>query len=59
MSASFFDTVRPQYSIITSDEENLEEPSVVSALSQYGKVFLTRYGSVKVVSDGKSLIVEQ
>jgi len=59
LSASFFEAVMPAYSIITSDEEDLEEASVVNALKQYGKVYLTHYGSVKVFSDGTSLTVEQ
>ena len=59
LSASFFDAVRPSLSIITSDEEELEEESVVNALKQYGKVYLTRYGAVTVISDGHSLTAAQ
>ena len=59
LSASFFDAVRPSVSIITSDEEELEEDSVVYALKQYGQVWLTRLGTVTVTSDGRSLTAVQ
>jgi len=59
LSASFFAAVRPQYSIITSDEDEPEEAAVVRALEQYGTVYLTREGAVTFVSDGKTLAVSQ
>ena len=59
LSASFFAAIRPQYSIITSDEEEPEEAGVVHALQQYGTVYLTREGSVTIVSDGSSIAVSQ
>lgn len=59
LSAAFFDAVKPQYSVITSDEDDLEEASVVNALKQYGAVYLTRYGAVRCVTDGKTITVEQ
>jgi len=59
LSASFFDAVRPSVSIITSDEEELEEDGVVYALKQYGQIWLTRLGAVTVTSDGRSLTAVQ
>ncbi len=59
LSASFFAAVRPRYSLITSDEEELEDAGVVHALEQYGKVYLTRQGAVTIVSDGRELSVSQ
>ncbi len=58
-SAAFFAAVKPAYAIITSDEDDLEDDSVVYGLRRYGQVYLTRYGAVRVVSDGQSLLVEQ
>lgn len=59
LSASFFAAVKPRYSIITSDEENLEEESVVNALKQYGQVYLTRLGAISCISDGKTITIRQ
>ena len=59
LSSSFFAAVRPQYSIITSDEEDLEELGVVNALQKYGTVYLTRYGEVRCVTDGKTISMYQ
>lgn len=59
LSAAFFEAVSPQYSIITSDEEELEETSVVNNLKQYGRVYLTRLGDVTCVSDGKTISISQ
>lgn len=59
LSAAFFDAVQPRYSIITSDEEDLEEESVVNALKAYGQVCLTRLGAVTCVTDGKNITVSQ
>lgn len=59
LSASFFAAVRPEISIITSDEEELEEDMVVDALRQYGSVYLTRMGTVVCTTDGKTISVFQ
>lgn len=59
LSASFFAAVAPQYSIITSDEEEMEDAGVVHALEQYGEVYLTRKGAVTIVSDEQALNVSQ
>ena len=58
-SAAFFDAVRPQYSVITSDEEETEEASVVNALKRYGEVFLTRFGAVDCLTDGQTIRMTQ
>lgn len=59
LSDSFFAAVKPKYSIITSDEEEPEEVSVVKALEQYGKVFLTRLGNVRCTTDGNVITFGQ
>ena len=59
LSASFFQTIRPQYAVITSDEEELEEQTVVNMLKQYGQVYLTRLGNVVCTTDGKNISVVQ
>lgn len=59
LSAAFFDAVKPRYSIITSDEDDPEEMSVVNALKAYGQVYLTRLGAVTCVTDGKTITVSQ
>ena len=56
-SSAFFAAVQPKYSVITSDEEDREDASVVQALKQYGDVFLTREGAVTIVSDGAKIFV--
>lgn len=59
LSGAFFEAVRPQYSIITSDEEDLEEASVVQALQKYGAVYLTRCGAVRCTTDGVTISMDQ
>ena len=59
LSAAFFEAVSPQFSVITSDEEEMEEDQVVWLLEQYGSVLLTRLGDITFISDGESLRVEQ
>jgi len=58
-SAAFFEAVSPRYAVITSDEEEPEETGVVHALKQYGEVFLTRFGPVTCMSDGRSIRMTQ
>lgn len=59
LSASFFAAVKPQYSIITSDDEDLEEPLVVNLLKHYGQVYLTRLGNVICTTDGQTVSIAQ
>lgn len=59
LSAAFFETVKPKYSIITSDVEDPEDESVVRMLERYGSVYLTREGAITLSSDGRSLSIVQ
>lgn len=59
LSAAFFDAVKPLYSVVTSDDEEPEEEGVMKMLQRYGSVYLTREGTVTVVSDGKTLSINQ
>lgn len=52
-SALFFDALRPQLAVITSHEEEMEDPAVVGLLENAGaQVFLTRLGLVEGSCDG-------
>lgn len=56
---TFFETVNPEYAIITSSDKNTEE-EVVSALEELGTtIYLTREGNIQVSSDGNSIQVVQ
>lgn len=58
--SEFFKTIKPEYAVITSSEEDKEDKETVQLLEQVGaKVLLTRKGNITVVSDGKRLTVEQ
>lgn len=60
LSASFIDTVHPKDAVITSDDDNLEDASVVRALNDVGaNVWLTRLGNVYMELDGKGVTVRQ
>ena len=60
LSSAFFQAVSPEYAVITSDAENPEDETVVHILSSLGTtVYLTRLGSVTVVSDGENLTISQ
>ena len=60
LSEAFFRAVNPRYAIITSDEKNLEDASVVYALKTQGtEVYLTREGAITFTTDGKSIYVNQ
>lgn len=60
LSSAFFQAVSPEYAVITSDAENPEDETVVHILSSLGAtVYLTRLGSVTMVSDGENLDVSQ
>lgn len=54
LTSAFFQAVSPEYAVITSDAENPEDETVVHILSSLGAtVYLTRLGSVTMVSDGR------
>ena len=54
MSAAFFQAVSPEYAVITSAEDDLEDPETVRALEMTGaRVLLTREGTVELISDGQ------
>ena len=60
LSSAFFQAVSPEYAVITSDAEDPEDETVVHILSSLGAtVYLTRLGSVTMVSDGENLDVSQ
>ena len=60
LSAAFFQAVGPSYAVITSDEKNPEDEVVPALLRQLGaEVFLTREGTVTVLTDGESIRVTQ
>lgn len=59
-SETFFETVNPEYAVITSSDKNTEEEEVVSALEELGTtIYLTREGNIQVSSDGNSIQVVQ
>ena len=56
LSALFFESVSPEYAIITSDEKEPEDERVVTALQIAGaEVLLTRNGTIELISDGISV----
>lgn len=60
LSSAFFQAVCPQYAVITSDDENPEDETVMHILSTLGvEVYLTRLGDVTCRSDGESLTFSQ
>lgn len=60
LSQRFFAQAAPQYAVITSDEENLEDETVVSLLEDQGTaVYLTRNGPVTCVTDGVTIDFRQ
>lgn len=60
LSGAFFAAVSPQYAVITSDEDELEDADVVDALTSLGtQVYLTREGEVTCASDGEQIVVSQ
>ena len=59
-SKLLFEKIRPKISVITSSDKNLEEKETVAALESIGSsVYLTREGSVRVLSDGENLTVNR
>ena len=60
LSAAFFAAVSPQYAVITSDEDDPEDPETVRALEAAGaQVLFTREGTVTLVSDGEGVRAAQ
>ena len=60
LSAVFFAAVSPQYAVITSDEDDPEDPETVRALEAAGaQVLFTREGTVTLVSDGEGVRAAQ
>ena len=56
---TLFNTVRPEYAVITSSDEIPEDEQTISLLSETGvKTFLTRTAAVIVNSDGKTISVK-
>ena len=60
-SAAFFAAVQPRYSIITSDDKELEDQAVVDLLTAQGsEVFLTRQGMVVcTIRDGSIAFTQE
>ena len=57
---AFFAAVSPQYAVITSDEDDPEDPETVRALEAAGaQVLFTREGTVTLVSDGEGVRAAQ
>lgn len=59
-SAEFIREVNPKYAVITSSNKNPEDDRIVEALKSVGAaVFTTRNGSISVISDGKTIAIQQ
>jgi len=59
-SEAFYQTVDPALCVITDSEKNPADEETLSILESLGtKVYLTRNGTIRVTSDGKTLTVEQ
>ena len=57
-SEAFFTSVSPQYAVITCDEDDMPDDSVVEFLQALGaKVYGTVYGQVVLTSDGLQVSV--
>ena len=57
---SFLASVKANYAVITSSDEEPEDDKTVSLLQKYGaKVYLTRSGDVTVLCDGENISVLQ
>ena len=56
----FFETVKPEISVITCSNKNPEEEKTVAALKNIGSgVYLTREGNIYAVSDGEKITINQ
>lgn len=56
---TLFNTVRPEYAVITSSDEIPEDEQTINLLAEAGvKTFLTRTAAVIVNSDGKTISVK-
>jgi beta-lactamase superfamily II metal-dependent hydrolase len=50
---------RPRYAVITSSDDEPEDPATLDALADAGvDAFLTRLGAVVIRSDGKTVTAE-
>ncbi|MEL3961002.1 MBL fold metallo-hydrolase [Lysinibacillus endophyticus] len=59
-SSEFFNSIQPNYAVITSSDKHPEEKEVVDALKQLGtEIFVTRNGDIFISSDGESLRITQ
>ena len=58
--SEFVNIIKPEYTVITSSEEDKEDKETVELLKGIGSnVLLTREGTIVVTSDGKKLTVKQ
>lgn len=58
--SQFFNLIEPEYSVITSSEDDKEDEETFKLLKRVGSnVLLTREGTIVFISDGKKLIIEQ
>lgn len=58
--SEFVNIIKPEYAVITSSEEEMEDKETVELLKGIGtNVLLTREGIIVVISDGKTLTIEQ
>ena len=49
-----------KYAVITSSNEKLEDSRTIDTLNKYDiKYYLTRNGSINILSNGKSIKIEQ
>ena len=58
--SEFVNIIQPEYAVITSSEEDMEDKETVELLKGIGtNVLLTREGTIVVISDGKEFTIEQ
>lgn len=56
----FFNSVKPEISVITCSDKNPEKEKTVTTLKSLGSsVYLTREGNIYAVSDGKKITINQ
>ncbi|WP_313894819.1 MBL fold metallo-hydrolase [Psychrobacillus sp.] len=59
-STEFIQEVRPKYAVITSSDKNPEDDKIMDVLESVGAaVYTTRNGNISVVSDGKTIAIQQ
>ena len=60
LTPSFVEVIRPRYAVITSSTKHIEDERTVQALDAVGaEVYTTRNGDIEVVTDGKTISIEQ